>query len=107
MLIGRQRMPEDIVIQTVLGSWPAILLGVFGSFVELMMPANQKVSVRMIISGFATAAFVSVLMCLLLHEVEINLAIKAVIVGVCGFSSKSVLSKLVTFSQKFLDKVLK
>lgn len=88
------------------GRWFAvIILGICGGCIQ---SANDPdISFRRFVIGFITAGFVSVLTALLLLDLDMSFSIKAVIIGLSGYSAAKTLEVLNRFFLKKLEKLEK
>lgn len=87
--------------------WPAVILALFGGFVELMTRTeNTKVSVKFIISTFVTAGFIGMIVSLILYEINMPLSLKGAIIGASGASARSLLGVVQKWGSSFVKKIL-
>jgi len=91
---------KDSIVQLVFQSIPPVAIGLFGGFVALFH-RQKGFTVKLFVGGLLAAAFVSLLLNLMLLEAGANDTTRAVTVGLGGYCSRDVLDVL---SRRFLSK---
>jgi len=88
--------------------WVALIFAMFGGFVEMMARRQQEpLSVRMIISTFVTAAFIGMIVALLLYEMDsVPIAAKGAMIGASGASARSLLKVVQKWGGSVVRRIL-
>ena len=84
---------------------PVILLGIFGGLVRQI---NEKgTTTKIFVCGIITSGFVALIVSLAIHDLTIALNLKAVIIGISGYSAVQVLgifnNAILKWMQKYAE----
>lgn len=86
---------ESPLVKIIVEIIPSIIIALFGGFVELMLRAeNTKVSAKFICSSLVVAAFVGMIVSLLMYDKDFSPAFQGAVVGVAGASARTIMEIL-------------
>ena len=101
------KIPDNALLLILIESIPAICIGLFGGFVELMLRSEDStVSLKFVISTLIVAGFVGMIVSLLIYDYDLSPSFKGALVGVAGASSRTVMELLKKWGRSAIKRIL-
>lgn len=91
---------KDTMWVLVVQSLPAVVIALFGGFVSLFTRPNKQFTVKLFLGGIFAAAFVGLLLNLIMLEAGASETSRVIAVSLGGYCARDVLDAL---SKKFLS----
>lgn len=101
---ARSMQNEKDILTLLAEALPGIAISMLGGFVRLITAKNRDITIRSILAGIVTSGFVGVLLCLLMHEFKVSMAIQGFVIGVGGYAAEPTLNLL---KNKYLERLEK
>ena len=93
---------KSTMVELVLQSLPAVVIALFGGFVSIFTRKHKRFTMQLFIGGILAAAFVGLLLNLILLEAGANETVRVISVSLGGYCARDVLDIL---SKKFLGRI--
>ncbi len=90
---------KDTMVTLVIESLPAVVIALFGGFVSIFTHKHKRFTIKMFVGGLLAAAFVGLLLNLMLLEAGASETTRVITVSLGGYCARDVLEAM---SRKFL-----
>ncbi len=91
---------KDTMVALVIESLPAVVIALFGGFVSIFTHKQKRFTIKMFVGGLLAAAFVGLLLNLMLLEAGASETTRVITVSLGGYCARDVLEAL---SRRFLS----